>query len=163
MSRRKSRAPRAQKRIDEIESAYLATAEEVLTAWDKGALVWSVAMGGMGPAYEQQIQIMAMEMMRAFSTMDVPTEKAMSAYTQAQTEALKGKIDDLAQGVVDQHFRGCSGAQRSAAENLAWRFVAFGPERAIESMGDNSRRILVSRNFPQAPAPPVTGKTNDEA
>lgn len=55
------------KEQDEIhhrEQTYGKTVEDVLRRWDEGSSVWSVEMGGLGPGYEQCIQVLAMELIR---------------------------------------------------------------------------------------------------
>src|SRR6266403_1363829 len=52
--------------MDEKEELefYGADAAEWLRRWDEGRSVWSIEMGGMGPGYEQAIQVVAAEVVR---------------------------------------------------------------------------------------------------
>ena len=43
------------------------TLRELLSQWDRGEAVWSVSMGGLGPGYDQAIQILVMEILRDFA------------------------------------------------------------------------------------------------
>lgn len=42
-----------------------ATNEDALKEWDDGGSVWSCSLGGFGPGYEQCIQLMGFEFLRA--------------------------------------------------------------------------------------------------
>jgi len=43
--------------------------EQMLVAWDTGRIVCSIELGGFGPAYEQMIQVAAIEFTRATKDM----------------------------------------------------------------------------------------------
>ena len=40
------------------------TAQEQLKRWDEGRSIWTISMGGLGPSYEQAIQVLAIEIVR---------------------------------------------------------------------------------------------------
>jgi hypothetical protein len=40
------------------------TAQEALSRWDAGDIVWTVSMSGMGPGYEQAIHVLVFEIIR---------------------------------------------------------------------------------------------------
>ena len=40
------------------------TAREQVERWDAGQSIWTLEMGGMGPGYEQAIQVLAIEITR---------------------------------------------------------------------------------------------------
>ena len=48
----------------EADKFYGKDAVEWLRRWDAGEGVWSIEMGGIGPGYEQCIQITAAEILR---------------------------------------------------------------------------------------------------
>ncbi len=119
------------------------TTEEALAAWDAGEPVWSVEMGGIGPGYEQAIQLMAFEMLRAMQAtpVDWTNEDAVRAYSDLIREQPNAK--KIGSEV------GASGAQHGAAMNIASIFTRQGYAKGLELAGDD-RHILVSRNFPVA-------------
>ena len=41
------------------------TAAELVAAWDRGDLVPTIEMGGLGPGYEQAIQVLMIELLRS--------------------------------------------------------------------------------------------------
>ncbi len=124
--------------------SYFETAEEMLVAWDAGEPVWSIEMGGLGPGYEQAIQVLAMELVRDFQLID-----DWEAITSEMLEERRGRIYDL-------HFRGqgYSGAQVGAATGLAVQFCRWGPRKAVDNLGDDARHTMISRDWVQAPEPP---------
>ena len=42
----------------------IATVKDLLDTWDSGSTIWSVEMGGIGPGYEQAIQVLMVELCR---------------------------------------------------------------------------------------------------
>lgn len=122
------------------------TNEELLAKWDAGEPVWTCEMGGMGPGYEQCIQLMAFEMFRAILASPPKEWKALEGekgheawrrYRDSieETPAVKSAISQL----------GPSGAQVGAAMGLACRFA----EKGYENAGiPEDRKILVSKHFP---------------
>ena len=123
---------------------HTATSEDALKAWDAGESVWSCDMGGMGPGYEQCIQIMGFAMLRAM--IDNPPKDwntlegdAWRDYWQMidKVPAVKAVVEKL----------GPSGAQHGAALNIASVFAKNGYAKGME-MVPQDRRIQVSRNFP---------------
>lgn len=46
---------------------------DVLAKWDAGEAIWSVQLGGIGPGYEQTIQVLIMELLRDNLTRPLPT------------------------------------------------------------------------------------------
>ena len=118
-----------------------ATAADALAAWDAGEQVWTVAMGGLGPGYEQAIQLLMFEIVRDELGKPVPTpETPMNSWA----DATVARVDP---------WPGCgfSGAQIEAAKWLAYRFLRDGPRATVNK--DRARGILVSRTWPRDPAP----------
>lgn len=131
------------------------TVSEQVEAWDRGESVWSIALGGLGPGYEQAIQIAAIEFARAATGMDrtFDEERDMAELTRRCDEALK-RFDDQIGGIT--------GAMYGAAKWLAWQWCFEGGpaalvERARES-GKGERVIQVSKRFPRAPSSPDADK-----
>jgi hypothetical protein len=112
------------------------TVEDVLAAWDAGETIWSVEMGGLGPGYEQAIQVFAVEMLREFKALDWSGAEAPDGWREARDRAHERV----------KHY-GYSGAQAGAATNIAANFCKRGPYEAVQSV-EMDRRIQVSRYFP---------------
>jgi hypothetical protein len=105
-------------------------AADLLSRWGDGQSVWSIAMGGFGPGYEQALQIAAFEVLR---------------YLLAG-----GAIENADAILPSLEYLGLSGAQWGAARSLARAFRADGPRKVHESF-DRDRHIQVSRDFPTPP------------
>lgn len=93
-------------------------------------------MGGLGPGYEQCIQIMAAEFLRAMLA-DKPN------FDGDWTEFRK-KLDALP--CVER--LGVSGAQYGAAVGLAAQIYRRGPRACFTDKAVKDRLIQVSRSFP---------------
>lgn len=120
-------------------------ARAALERWDEGGIVWTVEMGGLGPGYEQALQIAVWELVRfLLESGKKPEEVSESAY------------DDFLAPMSRKHGWGLSGAQAGAAKSLAFQFCAVGYRKVLDGVAED-RRIQVSRDFPQAPPPPAKG------
>lgn len=130
--------------VKRLRDTYGESCKDWLERWDKGDLVWSVSMGGMGPGYEQCIQIMVAEMLRYLVRKDTCLEELMD--------------DDLAEFNTEfEHWAeqadfikklGPSGAQYGAAKNLAFILWRKGPVEALTDSVVEKRLIMVSKDFP---------------
>lgn len=106
--------------------------------FDRGAIVETVSMGGMGTGYEAAIQDCAIETMRSLVEEEVPEEDAK--FAQIVTEI----ADKAAFKLDDKH--GFSGAQVGAAKNIAAVFWKKTPEVGLEMMrAKDPTRILKMR------------------
>ena len=116
------------------------TCEEALARWDRGEMVWSVAMGEVGPSYEQQIQIMGFACVRYLLNAMLPLDKEWSDYTR---EALSVQAVKAAQ----TYGFAPSQAQVALAVNLAAVTRRLGWAAGVRS-APPERRIVVKRTFP---------------
>jgi hypothetical protein len=121
-------------------------AAEQLRRWDAGEIVWSVEMGGLGPGYEQVIQICAIEIIRDWLGKHLPEKISTSDMASATVERIDYKLPD------GSWTLGFSGAQVGAAAQIAYKFLSEGPQAALSQVEDD-RRIQVSKNFPKTPEP----------
>lgn len=112
------------------------TCDDVIKAWDAGDIVWSVELGGLGPGYEQCIQVLGMELLREFKDLDWSGDEGPPGWK----EIVDRRVHEL-----DAKYR-FSGAQVSAATNMACVFAKQGPRRALDKAPD--RQIQISKNFP---------------
>lgn len=129
-----------------ITNLKTATNAEALAEWDSGGSVWSCEMGGMGPGYEQCIQVMAFEMLRAIVA-NPPANWKDFQDEQDKWRAYRDQIEALpsVKGVIEKLRP--SGAQFGAAMSMACMFARNGYAEAMATVPDD-RRIQVSKNFP---------------
>jgi hypothetical protein len=125
--------------------------DELLAAWDRGATIWTLDMGGMGPGYEQAIQVTAVEFARAGK--DMPrTNDDQADY------ATFGALCDAALKKFDEQLGGITGAMYGAAKWLAWKWCfGGGPVALIEEakkQGQGNRAIQCSSQGPRVPSSP---------
>lgn len=116
-----------------VEDRFGLTAQEWLDRWDSDGYVWSISMGGLGPGYEQAIQITAAEILRGLLAHGDKGSKATDAAAERT------------------NYLGLSGAQWGAAMSLAHSLWLRGPIRTIGAPDVSERLITVERNFPRAP------------
>lgn len=125
-----------------------ATNEDALKAWDAGEPIWTCDMGGMGPGYEQCIQIMAFEMLRAMVAQPpADWEKLNGEDGRDAWRSYKDQIEAIPAVKAAIHTLGPSGAQFGAAMNIASTFASLGYAGGMEKVPQD-RRILVSKTFP---------------
>lgn len=131
---------------DEIQ-CYGADAADWLARWDAGKGVWSIEMGGMGPGYEQCIQITAAEVLRFLieSKVDCATQYEGDAW-----KTLRSEIDKSLWAKPAINALGLSGAQAGAATSLATMLYKVGPRGMMNDPRVKDRHIQVSRDFPRA-------------
>jgi hypothetical protein len=103
-----------------------------LRRWDSGDTVWSIEMGGLGPGYEQAIQVLAMEIIRDEIDNGIPEESKWRSWGDSTVT----RINDSCGGF--------SGAQVGAAKQIAYRFIKEGPSEALKDV-ERERRIQISK------------------
>lgn len=113
------------------------TCSEALAKWDKGEPVFTVEMGGLGPGYEQCIQMLAFELIREFKD-DKTFDK----------EGWNGERAEKIVDTLDKKL-GFSGAQVGAAKSLASFVCSKGYRKALRMSKVKDRLIQVSKRFPQ--------------
>lgn len=116
------------------------TVAQALAAWDRGDSIFMVEMGGLGPGYEQCIQLLTVELLREFNGKPLPE---------------KGHWDGWGDEVVRRlnPTMGFSGAQVGAAKSQAARMLTIGYGAALLEIKkrDADRTILVSSHWPRVP------------
>lgn len=125
-----------------------------VAVWDQGKPVWTLELGGLGPGYEQAIQVAVIELLRDALQQPLPTaeDDVGRLLMQAWGEATLPRID---RGVG-----GLSGAQWSAARWLAYQLASRGWQdlkRRAETKGEGERIVQVSTHWPQVPSPAGRG------
>jgi hypothetical protein len=120
-------------------------AREQLRRWDSGESIWSIEMGGLGPGYEQAIQILAIEIIRDEIDNTLPVGK-FDGWGDKTVERI-----DARDPVTGKYgCGGFSGAQVGAAKQIAYRFIKDGPRKALEGL-EGDRTIQVYNFWPRAP------------
>lgn len=116
-----------------------------LRRWDDGRSVWSIEMGGLGPGYEQAIQITMAEVLRHLLEKKYD-DKAWS--TQAVWDRDRKEIEEVLDRNPTVKELGLSGAQWGAAVHLATQFYRKGPQQIMADERVSDRKIQVTRTFP---------------
>jgi len=117
-------------------------AKEWLQKWDAGETVWSIAMGGLGPGYEQCIQITAAEVLRWLINNESDPSKWKKNWKEESDKISK----DILQNNAVKNLQ-LSGAQYGAAVNLASVLYKRGTD-ALKDEEVRDRRIQVRKSFP---------------
>jgi len=115
-------------------------AREQLRRWDAGDTIWTIEMGGIGPGYEQAIQLLAIEIVR--DEIDKPIPPAPPSEWGNETVSRLERMKTCG---------GFSGAQVGAAKFLSWKWFVVGPAAlCAEFSGTNGdRKIQASKRWPR--------------
>lgn len=124
---------------------YGADAADWLARWDAGKGIWSIEMGGLGPGYEQCIQITAAEVLRYLIDNKVD---CASQYEGDAWKALSSAIDKSLWANPKINDLGLSGAQAGAAKSLGTMLYKLGPRGMMNDERVKDRHIQVQRTFP---------------
>lgn len=124
-----------------------ATNADALAAWDKNEPIWSCDMAGMGPSYEQAIQLMAFEMLRAMELNPFDWATISSPGGKAAWQTYQTKIEKMPEVATTIHKIQPSGAQFAAAISAAAIFARHGYAKGME-MVPPDRRIQVQKEMP---------------
>ena len=128
----------------------------MLHEWDSGRTIWTIEMGGLGPGYEQALQICMVEICRAA----IKEPRRQDEDDKQYSDRFK-VLRDVVVHEIDSMCGGFSGAQVGAATSLAYRFVTDGPEKAFASFKQQrpdefeERHTMISKDWPKAPEYPV--------
>lgn len=120
-------------------------AADWLERWADGKGVWSIEMGGLGPGYEQCIQVTMAEILRHM------IEKKYDAKKWKDKEEWQKDRDEIEKMGHNNPVIGklmLSGAQWGAALDLACQFYAKGPCEIMADDRVKDRHIQISKNFP---------------
>lgn len=127
------------------ELLYGKDATELLARWDRGDVVHSIEMGGLGPGYEQCIQITTFEMLRFLLEQKYPIEDLKD---EQKWKRIREEIDEAVMSVPVVGKLGLSAAQWGAAISLSTAFYMTGPVKIMADEHVKDRKILVSKSFP---------------
>lgn len=122
------------------------TAEEALAIWDgknegelTAGMVTSISMGGIGPSYEQCIQIGVFETIRKL--------KDKKPFPESKADLDKLLFDTVTE-VNKEKDLGLSGAQGGAIQWLAYNTMMKGWAKVIDDH-PKDRHIIVTKRFPK--------------
>lgn len=119
------------------------TWQEVARDWRDGQVVWTAELGGMGPGYEQAIQVLLFEIMARWGDRPVP-QPINNKYPE---EFIK-HVDDVTKN-LDKEW-GFSGAQVGVAQSTAYSFMHNGYAEMMEKLPED-RKIMVSNHMTMRP------------
>lgn len=119
---------------------YGGDAAEWLRRWDAGKTVWTIRMGGLSAGYDQCINILTAEMVRALLDMK-PAEADITRGSYTLSDAVQERVSSAL------WLLGSSGAQYGAALNLALDLYQNGP-RAVIGKYPEERHVQASKHFP---------------
>lgn len=120
---------------------------EMLARWDRGESIWSVEMGGLGPGYEQAIQVLVVEIIRDNIDSLLPDDSAWRNWGDSTVTRIDKRDDD-----GKWSMGGFSGAQVGAAKNLAYHWLKEGPDAVNAMDAFKDRKIQVSNHWPRISA-----------
>jgi hypothetical protein len=126
----------------EAEQFYGTSYAELVERWDAGRSIWTLEMGGMGPGYEQAIQVAMVEILRTY------VDKILPSVEDADRE-----LDDVLCRIDSSGtLGGLSEAQAGSAKRIAWEFLTKPPWKAVadwKAKGFEARLIQVSSFWPR--------------
>jgi hypothetical protein len=129
------------------------TCVELIEKWDRGETIWSLELGGMGPGYEQAIQVAAVEFLRSALEQNY---KPPDPKDDPDNDLLNKQWDELCNAAlkpIDEKLGGLTGAMYGQAKWLSWQWYKRGPagfERLARTKGEEDRLIQVSKAWPKA-------------
>lgn len=121
---------------------YGRSAKDLLNRWDTDQIVFTIEMGGLGPGYEQALQIAMFEMLR-YLVNHRPRIAKSKLRDNNEWPVIRAALWDL----PSLNGLGLSGAQAGAATQLAAHLYLDGPIKTLA--GEKTRTIQVSKTFPQ--------------
>jgi hypothetical protein len=121
--------------------------KEWLKRWDEGRSVWSIEMGGLGPGYEQCIQITCAEIVRFMISKNYDTSKWND---ENEWKKIRNSVEKMSSENEIIEKLGLSGAQWGGALNLAIHLYRDGPKEVMKDKKVENRKIQVQRTFPVA-------------
>jgi len=106
--------------------------------WSEGKTIFSAELGGLGPGYEQVIQILLWEILVRWND---PVSKLTKGKKYSEY------YSDFVNRVIKDVDYGYSVSQINAAKSTAYKFMVYGYKEMMDTISDD-RHIQVSKNFP---------------
>lgn len=124
------------------------TVEDMLKQFDAGGTIFTIECGGLGPGYEQALQLAAVEFTRKNHQSPMP----LTGDDKKDWESWDKKCTEWLFKELDNKLGGLSGAQFGAAKWLSWQWSFRGGPKALcdraEAEGMKDRVIQISNHFP---------------
>jgi len=130
-----------------MDSAIKEELTQWLDTWDSGRPVPTIEMGGLGPGYEQAIQITTVELLRHMLSANYDSSEWMSTDSDSWKKD-KDALNTFGHSSSLINTLGLSGAQWGAALNLSTMLFMHGVAGVMNDTRVKDRRIRVSKGFP---------------
>lgn len=114
------------------------TASEAVKLWDAGEVLTSINLGGLGPGYDQAIQVLIFAILRKLHDQKLPP----------RDEEIVALVQKTINELIDGKDLGYSGAQGGAAASIAWRYLSRGYNTTLNAAPFDNL-IQVSKHFPE--------------
>lgn len=115
--------------------------KEALIRWDNNDIVWTVERGGIGPGYEQVIQIGVFELCK-----DIYNNKIIPLNNKKMNKFFDDELNKTMSR--EPKLTGLSGAQAGALKHLAYRFLVDGYKQTLKSAEKaKAKLIMVQKDF----------------
>ncbi len=108
--------------------------DEAVKAFKEGRSVWTIEMGGLGPGYEQCIQVLAWTIIERFNGKKIDPKTF-------------NKVTEPIVSELDKKLGGFSGAQVGVAIHLAYHFLTKGYEGVLTDQQVKDRHIQFSNDW----------------
>lgn len=119
------------------------TWRQAVKRWNSGDTVWSAELGGIGPGYEQAIQILLWTILARWpETLNLSSDSTIKKYPDDYTRHVHQVVAE-----IDDKCGGLTGAQVDAAKSTAYQFMVYGYSEMMAKLEDD-RKILVSKDWP---------------
>ncbi len=130
--------------MDKLQFDFELSAADAVKRWDEMGILWTIEMGGLGPGYEQTIQVCAIEILR-------------DALAKGEPKLSPEEFQKLADETMHFHnesLGGLSGAQAGAATQLAFKAYDHGwsgmLKSALANGVEDERFTQISKRWPHA-------------
>lgn len=123
------------------------TWKEAAKKWVDGSTLWSVSLGGIGPGYEQAIQILVWETIARWGNREFDAVRdAGKCYPVNYSNHFESVVPAL-----EKDCGGFSGMQVGAAKSFAYRIMknGYAEELGRPDYQKDNRLIQVSKNYPR--------------
>lgn len=122
------------------------TWQQAAAQFKDNELVTTIEMGGLGPGYEQALQLLLFAIMAEWPA-DKPVPPPDGEH--APSEFIQHR--DAVVNKHDESLGGLSGAQVAAATSIAYRFMHYGYSETIEKIEaeNEDRLIMLTQDWPR--------------
>jgi len=154
----------AEQEVYELDRMYPRTAREALAKWDAGESVWTVELGGIGPGYEQAIQIGVFETIRVLIGRDCEHRFSEAREADKRLYDSDAKALDAAIHEINEKMDlGLSGAQAGAIKWMTYRTMRDGWQAVLLQAKAKDQTTLVSKHWPGQPRTVAEKPTGESA